>query len=132
MKTLAKIIFIAAGVAVAIPVTNAADPGAATAAARHPRLRALLVRKAVRQRIAHRLGLSSDQATQLKAARTKTVAEVKIIRADTSLSGDQKKAKIRETIQAARAELRSVLTADQQAKLDKLRAHLRARRHGSV
>ena len=130
MKTLAKIILVAAGVAVAIPVTNAADSVAT--AAKHPRLRALLVRKAVRQHIAHRLGLSSDQVAQLKADRTKTVAAVKAIRADASLTPEQKKAKAQEAIKAARAEMRGVLTADQQAKLEKIRAHLRARRHGKA
>jgi hypothetical protein len=130
MKTLAKIILVAAGVAVAIPVTNAADSVAA--AAKHPRLRALLVRKAVRLRIAHRLGLSADQMAQFKATRTKTVAAVKAIRADQALTAEQKKAKAQEAIKAARAEMRRVLTADQQAKLEKIRAHLRARRHGKA
>ena len=130
MKTLAKIILVAAGVAVAIPVTNAANSVAATA--KHPRVRALLVRKAVRQHIAHRLSLSSDQIAQLKADRTKTIAAVKAIRADASLTADQKKAKAHEAIKAARTEMRGVLTADQQAKLEKIRAHLRARRHGKA
>jgi hypothetical protein len=130
MKTLAKIIVIAAGVAVAVPVTNAAD--AAAPAAKHPRLRALMVRKAVRERIAQRLGLTADQTAQLKAIRAKTAAAVKAIRADSALTPEQKKAKAREALQAARAEAGSVLTADQQAKMKKIRQHLRARFHGAV
>ena len=132
MKTLARIIFVTAGAAIAIPTTNAADPAAPVAGGKYPRLHALLVRKAIRQHIAHRLGLSADQISQLKADRAKTGAAVKAIRADSSLSADQKKAKVRETLQAARTEMRGVLTADQQAKLEKIRAHLRARRLGTA
>jgi hypothetical protein len=129
MKTLAKIIVIAAGVAVAIPVTNAANSVAA--AAKHPRLRALLVRKAVRERVAQKLNLTADQIAQLKGLRAKAVTALKAIRADASLTRDQKKAKARETIQAARAEMRGDLNAEQLKKLQHLREHLLARRHGA-
>ena len=131
MKTFAKITLLTAGLAVAaLPVISAADTGATppapagkhALAGTHPRLRALMRRKAVRQRIAQRLNLSADQIAQLKAARANTVAAVKAIRTDASLTPDQKKAKAQETVQAARASMRGVLTADQQAKMGKLRA----------
>jgi len=129
MKTLAKIIIIAAGVAVAIPVTNAVAP---TLAANHPRLRALLVRKAVRERVAQKLGLSADQVAQLKAERAKAITELKAIRADSSLTKEQKKAKARETIQAARSEARGMFDQEQLKKLHRLREHLQARRAGTI
>lgn len=136
MKTLVKITLLTAGLAVAaLPVINAADTdatapapaGQPALAGRHPLLRALARRKAVRQRIAQKLNLSADQKAQLKASRASTVAAVKAIRADTGLTPDQKKTKVRETVQAARASMRGVLTADQQAKMGKLRAFLRNR-----
>lgn len=134
MKIFTRITLLAAGLAVAaLPaITAAADntpaPGDKPAlAGKHPRLRALMQRKAVRQRIAQRLGLTADQITQLKATRANTVAALKAIRSDTSLTVDQKKAKARETLQSARAQMRGVLTPDQQAKMGKLRAFIRGR-----
>ena len=129
MKTLAKIIFIAAGVAVAIPVTNAVAPDFV---ARHPRLRALVVRKAVRERVAQKLGLSADQVAQLKAERAKAIGELKAIRRDPSLTKEQKKAKARETIQAARSQARGEFSEEQLKKLKRVREHLRARRGGTI
>lgn len=124
MKTLTRITLLVAGLAAAaLPTVNAADATAPAPAARHPRLRAMLaLRRAVRQRALKKLGLSADQVTQLKADRAKTATAVKAIRVDSSLTPDQKKAKVRETLQAARTEMRSVLTPDQQAKLQQLRA----------
>jgi Spy/CpxP family protein refolding chaperone len=124
MKALARITLLVAGLAAAaLPTVNAADATAPAPAAKHPRLRAMLmVRRAVRQRVLKKLGLSADQVTQLKADRAKTATAVKAIRFDSSLTPDQKKAKVREAMQAARTEMRSVLTPDQQAKLQQLRA----------
>jgi len=136
MKPFTKFTLFAAGLAVAaLPLINAADTEAAAPApagkhalaGKHPRLRALGRSKAVRQRIAQKLNLSTDQIAQLKASRASTVASVKAIRADSSLTPDQKKAKVRETVQAARASLKGVLNADQQAKMRKLRGFLRNR-----
>ena len=123
MKTLLKLTLLVAGFAAALPLLQA-DPASGPAGGR-PHPGALAHRRAVRQRIAKRLGLSSDQMAQLKAARLKTVAAVKAIRADASLSTGQKKAKVRETLQAARAEMRGGLTADQQQKLDQMKRRLR-------
>lgn len=134
MKTLAKITLLAVGFAVAaLPaITAAADTAPAPGdkpglAGKHPRLKALLQRKAVRQRIAQRLGLTAEQITQLKATRARTVEAIKSIRADASLTTEQKKANARATVQAARGEMRGVLTPDQQARMGKLRALIRGR-----
>ena len=127
MKTLTKITLLAAGLAAAVPLFAATDASTtAPSPANHPRLHALLQKRAaLRGKIAKRLDLSPDQVAQLKAKRAQTAAAVKAVRADSSLTADQKKAKVRETLQAARADLRSVLTADQQSKLDQMRKHLR-------
>ena len=137
MKILTKITLLAAGFAVAasaLPVLAAADASTGNAtttvapAGKHPGLRALMHRRAIRQQVAKRLGLSADQVSQLKATRASTATAIKAIRADTSLTPDQKKAKARETIQAARTQMKGVLTADQQAKLGKIRSFLRNHR----
>jgi len=137
MKTFTKITLLAAGFAAtvaALPVLAAADTTTGNAAStaapagKHPGLRALLHRRAIRQQVAKRLGLSADQISQLKSTRASTATAIKAIRADTSLTPDQKKAKARETIQAARTQMRGVLTADQQAKLGKIRTFLRNHR----
>jgi len=134
MKTLVKLTLVAALLgAAALPLTViAAD--AASVGKDHPRLRQLMQRRhAIAHRIAHRLGLSADQTGELKAIRAKTRASLQAIRGDAALTPDQKKAKARETLQAARPQMRAVLTADQQAQLGQLRArfqHLRQRRFG--
>ena len=91
-------------------------------------MRNLKQRRALQQQIAKKLNLTADQRTQLKASRAKTVVGLKAIRADSSLSADQKKAKARETLQATRTEMRSVLAPDQLKKWDKLQKHLRKSR----
>ena len=127
MKALIKISVLAATLAAfAIPSTYAADAAPAPApAAKHPGMGPLQRRAAIRRQVLHRLKLSEDQKAQLKAGQAKTRDAVKAVRADTSLTPEQKKAKVRETLQTARAEMRSVLTPDQQAKLDRIRQHLR-------
>ena len=128
MKALLKISVLAASLAAfVIPSLHAADAGSAPAPAdKHPGLGGLLQRRAaIRRQVLHRLKLSDDQKAQLKAGQAKTRDAVKSIRADTSLTPEQKKAKVRETLQTARAEMRGVLTPEQQAKLDQIRQHLR-------
>jgi len=127
MKTLLKLTLLAAGLAAALPLLQAADPAPAPATGKHPHLRALVKRRAVRQRIAQRLGLSPDQVTQLKSARAKTATAIKAIRTDNNLTAEQKKTQVRDALKAARTEMRGVLTPDQQAKLRQFRARLRAR-----
>ena len=129
MKTLLKISLLALGLGtMAFPAVRAAAADDATApAAKHPRLRALLKHRAmVRARVARELNLTSEQIAQLKADRAKTRDAVKAIRADTSLTPKQKRAKARETLLAARNEMRGVLSAEQLAKLDVLRQQHRA------
>lgn len=82
-------------------------------------------RLAFREQVVKTLGITPAQISQLRADRANTVAAVKSIRTDKSLTPDQRKAKIRAALQAGRAQLQAVLTPDQQAKF----AHLRARLH---
>lgn len=136
MKTFTKFLLLSLALAASLPVINAADP-APTAPAHqtvtgpHRPMRNLKQRQALQQQMAKKLHLSAEQRTQLKASRAKTADALKAIRADTTLSADQKKAKARETLQAARAEMRSVLTPDQLKKWDKLQRHQR-KGHGKA
>ncbi len=135
MKTFSKIRLLSLTFATALPMLQAAALAPATTpattdkaahSAQHPRApRALAQRRALRQRVAKQLNLSKDQIAQIKAARAKTAADVKAIRGDTSLTPEQKKAKVRAAVQAARTETRAVLTPDQQQKLDGLKQQLR-------
>ena len=129
MKTFLKLTLLSVGFVAAFPVLHAADPApAATPAHKHPRLHAFLQRHAaIRHRIAQRLGLSADQLSKLKEARAKTAAAVKAVRADPTLSPEQKKARVREAVQTARTEMRGVLTPEQQKQWKKMQNHLRAR-----
>ena len=76
--------------------------------------------------IAHRLGLTSEQMAKVRDIQNRTAAAVKPIRADATLTPEQKKAKVRDLVQAGRQEARGVLTPEQQAKLEKMRHRLLA------
>ncbi len=136
MKNLLKVTLFTTGILAGfLPAMNAqtttttpATP-AGTAAPAHLGRRAMIRRAMIRHHIAKKLGLTADQKTQLKTARANTHAAVKAIRDNNSLTPDQKKAQIRETLKTARAQMRAVLTPDQQAKLQRIRAKLR-KAHG--
>lgn len=106
----------------------AADPAATPAPGPHQGKAAhggkMRRRLQMNRQIARRLELTPDQVSKLKASRAATASALKAIRADASLSTEQKKEKARATLQAARAEMRGVLTQEQLRKLQ----HLRARR----
>ncbi|HWA09885.1 MAG TPA: hypothetical protein VG838_10585 [Opitutaceae bacterium] len=129
MKTFAKILLVTAGLgSCALPfVATAADTTApsqapAQAAGKHRHLRAMMQRRMARNHLAARkLGLSSDQIAQLKAVREQTKSGLKGLRADTSLTREQKKAKARELLQGARAQALGTLTAEQKNQLKQLR-----------
>ncbi len=133
MNTFSKISFIVLGLATTALPAFSADSNTTPAAPRpeRPPLRALAARRAVQARVLKRLDLTAEQKTQLKAQRDATAGTLKAIRADQSLTREEKKAKAREVAQSARTQMRSLLTTDQQAKLDKMRERLRAARHGS-
>jgi len=128
MKTLTKLSLLILGLAtLSFPILRAAND----ANADKPALRArpgILRRLAVRRQVIRKLDLSADQISQLKAKRQAVREAAKAIRQDQSLTREQKKAKLRETLQATRGEVRSTLTPDQQAKVKKFRERLKARR----
>lgn len=135
MKILSKILLLSTALTCATTsLVLAADATAAatapatsttTTAAKphhHPRLKALQKRRQLAaQAIGRRLDLSGDQKTQLKSLRQKTAADVRGIRQDSTLSSDQKKAKIHDARQARRTQASGVLTPEQKTKAAKLR-----------
>jgi Spy/CpxP family protein refolding chaperone len=133
MKTLAKIsLFVLGFSAVSIPAFSATAENAAPAPAtgKHAHLRAALQKRQARLRaqVAKRLDLTDAQKEQLKAKRAELKTALKTVKDDASLSKEQKRAKVGELLQSARSNLRSVLNADQQAKLDQIREKVRKHR----
>lgn len=127
MKTFLKTSLLFAGaLAIALPSMQAADASTSPAAPNpvaHPHRRiGPLGRMMIRHRVAQQLGLSADQITQLKANRTTAASSIKAVRADTSLTPEQKHARVQEIVANTRAQMKSVLTPEQQAKLQELRA----------
>ena len=93
----------------------------------HPALLRMAAMQHLRvQQTMKQLALTSDQRTQIRELRRQTVAAVKPIRADTTLTPEQKRERIRAIVQANRTQMRSVLTPDQQQKLDAIRQRLLA------
>ena len=72
------------------------------------------------RRLAHWLRLDKDQRTQFRQIRAKAMAKIWTARADEQLTKDQRIEKIRSAVESGRAEFRSILNPDQQAKLQKL------------
>ena len=127
MKSFTRLILLSSVLAAgALPIVVVAADSPVDAPA-HPHARGWLAQHpAMARRIAMKLGLSADQITQLRANRANAVAAVKAIRADAALTSDQKKAKVRETVQATRTAMRAILTPDQRAKLQEMRTRWRA------
>ncbi|MEO5957942.1 MAG: hypothetical protein ABIR80_02410 [Opitutaceae bacterium] len=125
MKTLVKLSLLALGLIVsAVPALTAA-PIKGDRGANRPHLKALVQRRAaLKAHVAKRLELTDDQKSQLKAKRGETRSALKALRDDTTLTREQKKEKARELLKGTRSEMRSLLKADQTAKLDKARDHL--------
>lgn len=67
------------------------------------------------------LNLSDDQVAKIKAQRADLHTKMKAIREDASLQPDQKKAQVKELVAQQKEQLKSILTPEQQTKLDSLR-----------
>ena len=68
------------------------------------------------ERIAQDLKLTDDQKSRLKAAMENQMQKIKTLRADTSLSKEDLRAKAREIHQATEAKIKAILTPDQLTK----------------
>lgn len=66
------------------------------------------------------LNLTADQKTKMKAIRADVKAKTQAVNADTSLTPEAKNAKLKEIKAAAIAQIKAILTPEQQKKLEKL------------
>jgi periplasmic protein CpxP/Spy len=107
-----------------------AFPPAATA--RGARLHAAAGRRAQVQKhmgkVAQELNITADQKQQLKPILQEEAQKVKALRADTSLSQQQKRQKLQEIRQDLLAKIKPILTPQQLAKWQQLRGEKHAAR----
>jgi Spy/CpxP family protein refolding chaperone len=111
------------------PATTAATtaPSAAPEVGAHPfHRRGPLQRLMIRRAMAEKLGLTAEQQSQIRAARKSAAQQIKAIRTDTTLTPEDKKARIHSAVDTAVAQMKQVLTPDQQQKFEQLRAARRA------
>jgi len=70
------------------------------------------------RRLARRLGLDTAQRAQLVHIHAKAMAGIWAARADDTLTKDQRRERIKATVEAGRADLNGILTPDQREKLE--------------
>lgn len=78
------------------------------------------------ERLAKALDLTEEQKTKIKSILQNEKSQIKSVQEDTSLSAEQKQAKLEEDRKAARADMRAVLTPEQQKKLAAIKARIKA------
>lgn len=81
--------------------------------------------KAVGERLktlGEKLGLTDEQKEKVKEIIQKNMPKMKELRADTALSQEDKRAKMMELRKAEMAEIRALLTPEQQEKMKEMRA----------
>jgi periplasmic protein CpxP/Spy len=106
---------------------SSADPAASQAASSmsqaaqgvDPEARAKVQAKL--QELSSELNLTDDQKSQLKPILQDEVQQLKAVHDDASLSPDQKKAKATEIRQSHKSQMSSILTPEQQKKLESIR-----------
>jgi Spy/CpxP family protein refolding chaperone len=79
-----------------------------------------------------KLNLTPDQVTQVKAIDADAMSQMKALREDTSIAGQDKRAKMMDIHKASQDKIRALLTDDQKTKFDALQTQMRERRgnHG--
>ena len=76
------------------------------------------------QSLSSELNLTDEQKAQIKPIVQDEVQQIKAAHDDASLSPDQKKAKVAEIRQSHRSQLSSVLTPEQQKKLESIKENI--------
>jgi Spy/CpxP family protein refolding chaperone len=93
--------------------------GQADQAAADPETRAKV--QSELQQLSSELNLTDDQKSQIKGIVQDEVQQLKTVKDDASLSPDQKKAKVAEIRQSHKSQMSSILTPEQQKKLDAIK-----------
>jgi Spy/CpxP family protein refolding chaperone len=75
------------------------------------------------ERVAQELGLTDDQKTKFKAVLTDQQTQLRSLRADATLTPEDKRAKAKEIRAATLTQLKTILTPDQLAKWQTLAHH---------
>ena len=76
-----------------------------------------------------RLNLTPDQVTQVKAIEDDSMTQAKALHSDTSLSQDDRHAKMMTIHEAAQTKIRAVLNDEQKTKFDAMVAHRKDHMH---
>jgi len=76
------------------------------------------------QHISGELNLSDDQKQQLKPVLQNEFQQLKAVKDDSSLSEDQKRAKVGEIRSNAKSQMSTILTPDQQKKLESMKEEM--------
>jgi hypothetical protein len=85
------------------------------------------MRKQMEQRIAGDLGLSAAQQEQFRKAQETVMPQVRAVMEDKSLTDDQRRERMMQMREQADAQMRTILTPEQQAKFDAQRREMQAR-----
>lgn len=80
-------------------------------------------------RLSKRLGLSDDQAAQIKPILANRFEQMQTLRADTSLSEQDRHAKVRALIEDSNNRIEAVLSDTQKQQFEKMQAERRAHQH---
>jgi Spy/CpxP family protein refolding chaperone len=114
-----------------MPLMRAAEPAAATstAPAQHPR--AAQMRERRMTRLDEQLALTPEQKAQIAAIWDKAEKESAALRHDAAVTAGDRKTKRRVAMKSARAEVRAVLTPEQQKKFDAMPRDGAGARHDS-
>jgi len=79
------------------------------------------------KRMTEALNLTADQQSKIKGIMTDEKTKMDALRDDTSVEGDAKREKAMAIRKDSQAAIRAALTADQQAKFDKMQAEMKNR-----
>jgi len=122
MKNASKLFLIAFGTAIlSLPALRADDTApAGTPPPPPPEHRER--RKEMGERLIKELGLTADQQTQWKALNDEERKAAEAVRADASLTPDQKREKMKGIRQDYQAKRQALLTPEQQKKFEEIRA----------
>jgi Spy/CpxP family protein refolding chaperone len=124
MKNSLRLILSLAGLALlTAPILRADEPPAPPAdKPEHHRERGAMM-----ERVAKELGLTADQEAKWKEIGQQEKTAMEALRADASLSKEDRRAKAMETNKTFGDQRRAILNADQQKKFDEMRAKMRER-----
>lgn len=84
------------------------------------------------QEIVDKLDLTADQKAQIKPIIEAAHKQAETVRADTSLTPEQKHAKMREAFQAVRGQIEGILTPEQKQKLEAMKEEHREHHRGGA